>query len=362
MNTNYRIVWNEASRKWVVASELAGRKKKAPAVATLAIAMVRGLGVASQAAAQGVSVSNTGSLELGPGHQTGLITDTQIRDAMPVLGPGPQIAVITDTQIRDALPVLGPGPQIGVGELVHEDPLAAAKIEDIDARENKDASTIVKGMANIDGRVNHNAADIAKVDARENKDASMIVKGMANIDGRVSSVQQAMDQAVVGAGAKATGTNSIAVGPDASATGNNAVALGNGSAADRDNSVSVGSPGHERQITNVAAGTQRTDAANWGQVQDAVADEHNWANREFRKVDRRIDGMGAMTAAYGQMAFNAAGVDAANRIGAGIGYQNGQSALAIGISHRFGQRVNLSFGAASTGHDTSMGAGVAVGW
>ena len=41
--------------------------------------------------------------------------------------------------------------------------------------------------------------------------------------------------------------------------------------ADRANTVSVGSAGNERQITNVAAGTERTDAVNVGQLQDALS-------------------------------------------------------------------------------------------
>jgi autotransporter adhesin len=59
---------------------------------------------------------------------------------------------------------------------------------------------------------------------------------------------------------------SIAIGSNASATGVNSVALGAGSAATRDNSVSIGS----RQLTDVAAGTQLTDAVNLGQL-NAVA-------------------------------------------------------------------------------------------
>ncbi|MFO7127379.1 hypothetical protein P3E14_32480, partial [Pseudomonas aeruginosa] len=39
----------------------------------------------------------------------------------------------------------------------------------------------------------------------------------------------------------------------------------------RDNTVSVGAAGAERQITNVAGGSARTDASNLGQVQDGDA-------------------------------------------------------------------------------------------
>ncbi|ACA93834.1 MULTISPECIES: YadA family autotransporter adhesin [Burkholderia cepacia complex] len=90
-------------------------------------------------------------------------------------------------------------------------------------------------------------------------------------------------EAVVGA------TNGIALGTgasvarnvtDAMALGakafvekraNGAVALGAGSQASRANTISVGNAGSERQIVNVAAGTQGTDAVNVAQLQGAAA-------------------------------------------------------------------------------------------
>ncbi|WP_345777828.1 YadA-like family protein [Dyella sp. LX-66] len=165
-----------------------------------------------------------------------------------------------------------------------------------------------------------------------------------------------------GANATAAGTNSTALGANSNATSNNSVALGANSTADRDNTVSVGSAGNERQITNVAAGTQRTDAANWGQVQDAVQGVQDWANRKFEQVDSRINRMGAMSAAYSQMAFSATGVNTPNRFGVGVGMQGGKSAVAMGVSHQFSPNINVSFGGSSSGKETSVGAGMAIGW
>jgi autotransporter adhesin len=166
----------------------------------------------------------------------------------------------------------------------------------------------------------------------------------------------------VGAGATASGENATALGSNANASGNNSVALGAGSVADRDNTVSVGSEGNERQITNVAAGTQRTDAANWGQVQDAVNGVQDWANQKFHQVDKRINRMGAMSAAYGQMAFSAQGLETKHRLGVGVGTQGGQSAIAVGYSRQLKPNMNLSFGGSASAGDVSMGAGLSVGW
>ena len=51
-----------------------------------------------------------------------------------------------------------------------------------------------------------------------------------------------------------------------------------------------------------------------------------------------------------------------NRIGAGTGYANGRSALSVGYQRALGQKANLTFGASTSGHDTSVGVGVGMGW
>ncbi|UZW62815.1 YadA family autotransporter adhesin [Lysobacter enzymogenes] len=61
-------------------------------------------------------------------------------------------------------------------------------------------------------------------------------------------------------------TNAVAVGESASATASGAVALGQGAVADRADSVSVGNANQQRQVVNVAAGTQDNDAVNLAQL------------------------------------------------------------------------------------------------
>lgn len=74
-----------------------------------------------------------------------------------------------------------------------------------------------------------------------------------------------------GLDAAANGVDSIALGGGASATAASAVAVGAGALADRDGTVSVGAVGAERQVVNVAAATQATDAVNLGQLQASAA-------------------------------------------------------------------------------------------
>ncbi|WP_425478527.1 YadA-like family protein [Stenotrophomonas panacihumi] len=99
-----------------------------------------------------------------------------------------------------------------------------------------------------------------------------------NIDGRVTNIGDTVSSINNGAGIKyfranssladavASGTDSIAMGPNASALAAGSVALGKGAVADRANTLSVGSASAQRQVVNVAKGTQDTDAVNVSQL------------------------------------------------------------------------------------------------
>ncbi len=69
-----------------------------------------------------------------------------------------------------------------------------------------------------------------------------------------------------GAGSSASVDNATALGANSSASAVGSVALGSDSIADRANSVSFGAAGSERQLVNVAAATQDTDAVNLSQL------------------------------------------------------------------------------------------------
>nr|WP_237666233.1 YadA-like family protein [Burkholderia sp. KCJ3K979] len=81
----------------------------------------------------------------------------------------------------------------------------------------------------------------------------------------------------IGNAANASGSHGVALGVNAKASHTDSVALGAGATTDRDNSVSVGSSALRRQITNVADGTQPTDAVNLDQM-----------NAEFTKTNSAI--------------------------------------------------------------------------
>ncbi|MDM8143738.1 YadA-like family protein [Megamonas hypermegale] len=78
---------------------------------------------------------------------------------------------------------------------------------------------------------------------------------------------------------------SVALGVGAKVYASNSVALGYNSVANRENTVSVGDKYNERQITNVAAGTEDTDAVNVGQLKE-VSQKFDETSENVAGIDR----------------------------------------------------------------------------
>ena len=140
------------------------------------------------------------------------------------------------------------------------------------------------------------------------------------------------------------------------------MALGNGSTNTRDNTVSVGSVGGERQITNVANGTARTDAINFGQFSDGILELRGYVDNRFRQQDERIDKLGAMGSAMSTMMASAAGIKTDNRIAVGAGFYGGESALAIGYQRAINDNAAFTIGGSFTNDESSAGVGFGYGW
>ena len=106
------------------------------------------------------------------------------------------------------------------------------------------------------------------------------------------------------------------------------MALGANSTADRDNTVSVGDVGSERQITNVAAGTEGTDAVNVDQL-NAVAEASENATRYFKANGERDGSDDAV--AHGDYATASGSAALADGVGA-TATGSGAFALANGAT------------------------------
>jgi len=87
--------------------------------------------------------------------------------------------------------------------------------------------------------------------------------------------------------------------------------------------------------------------------------------RRLDKMDKRFNRMAAMSSAQSAMAMNTAGLATYNRLGAGVGYSDGESALAVGYQRVLNERGSTTFslnGAFTNSGEQSVGLGVGIGW
>jgi autotransporter adhesin len=152
----------------------------------------------------------------------------------------------------------------------------------------------------------------------------------------------------------------------------------------------IGKPGDNfdgdaggQPIGNVGDGVEDTDAANVGQLKEGMKTAVESAKQytdgkvqeitqaldtfkgdvynRFERQERKINGIGAMSAANTQMAINAAGVGPGKgRLSMGVGLQSNQKAFAIGYAKTLGERSRFSVGGAISGSQKSAGAGFGI--
>ncbi|MFA9439331.1 YadA-like family protein, partial [Uliginosibacterium sp. sgz301328] len=145
---------------------------------------------------------------------------------------------------------------------------------------NSQLTQIAGDITNIDDRVSNVEGSITTI----NSQLTQIAGDITNIDKRVSIVEGDVTSLSSLVTSITNSTTNIGEtvryfkadglqdgSDDAQVLHAGSVALGAGSVTDRINSVSVGSAGKERQITNVAAGTQDTDAVNLSQLKEVEA-------------------------------------------------------------------------------------------
>lgn len=201
--------------------------------------------------------------------------------------------------------------------------------------------------------------------------------------------------AQAGNGGAAFGDNAVALAPQqgtalgnaATVTSDRGVALGAGAQATRagmngatekysnvavastQGAVSVGSAGNERQITNVAGGTQDTDAVNLRQLDAAMAQTNQYFSDQFYhlrsaidKVDKDANAGAAASMAMASMPQSV--LPGKAMMTAGLANYQGQSAVAIGVSNfsENGRWVVNFNGSANTRGKVGAGIGVGMHW
>ncbi|TCV97784.1 autotransporter adhesin [Luteibacter rhizovicinus] len=192
-------------------------------------------------------------------------------------------------------------------------------------------------------------------------------------DNTTQASSSGSNSTAAGAGSTASGNNSTAVGAGSTASGNNSVAIGAGSVASQTNSVSVGSVGNERTITNVAPGVNTTDAANVGQLNEAIQSAENWSknyvDQRFQSVDRDLNRIGNRANAGIASAMAMASLPQAyqpnqNAAAVALGNFHGETGIAVGMSTitesgRYVLKLNAT---TNSRGDAGAGVGAAVVW
>lgn len=142
--------------------------------------------------------------------------------------------------------------------------------------------------------------------------------------------------------------------------------------AEGEHAVAVGSEGKERSVKHVARGTADTDAVNVQQLNDVLERSNQYTDVAVEGLNKRLDGMdkrfnrmAAMSSAQSAMAMNTAGLNTYNRLGAGVGHSDGESALAVGYQRVMNERGSATFslnGAFTNSGEKTVGVGVGIGW
>jgi autotransporter adhesin len=157
-----------------------------------------------------------------------------------------------------------------------------------------------------------------------------------------------------------SGDNTFVLGNNIKTSAKNAVVLGDGSEG-ADNAVSVGAKGKERQIKNVAPGTDDTDATTVKQVKEMIEAGGGGAdltpvNHRIDNLDSKINKVGAGAAALS--ALHPMDTDSKFGIAVGFGNYRDANAMALGMFYRPTDRVMLSIGGTMGNGENMLNAGV----
>ncbi|ANJ75304.1 YadA-like family protein [Ralstonia insidiosa] len=228
MNKIYRSVWNTTTNTWTAAAETAKSHSKGSARAARSVLAALVQGGAAMGGASAAEVCTTEDGKRGALDATGACrVTTSSSEAIGTMGSIGATATLDDAYIK-----------VGNGNGAW-------------------------GNAAISG----NAANIAIGAGSQSSGTNSVAASVA-----VGALSKATGDSstALGSDTTASGLTSTAVGSNTSATHSNSVALGYQSATDRADSVSVGSTSKQRQITNMAAGTQANDAVNVSQLKSSV--------------------------------------------------------------------------------------------
>lgn len=234
MNKIYRSIWNTTTNTWTAAAETAKSRSKGSARAARSALAALVLGGAAMGGASAAEVCTTEDGKHGTLDVAGVCkADAGATGTMGSVGT---MAALDDARIK-------------IGN--------AAVTGNATATGTNDIAIGPRATADSASAIGHTPGDYSLA---LGGDARAIGSGNVPIGGG----------AVASNGDNKFQLMGTAIGGLATVTATNSVALGYSSAANRDNTVSIGNATTQRQIVNMAAGTQATDAVNVSQLKSSV--------------------------------------------------------------------------------------------
>ncbi|MCU1019357.1 YadA-like family protein [Stenotrophomonas maltophilia] len=291
-----------------------------------------------------------------------------------VVGPAYSVQGGKQNNVGDALAALD-------GAVVRADRRADGLEGQLRATFQQSPSTRADGvgqlnLAGAQGMVLSNLADgrIA-AGSREAVNGGQLHAVQQQLNGRMDGLEQRVDgqpraRAMATASANAgtptptpTSSESAAATPPVANEGDKAVA-DSGSAPS-----SSPTPQPKSKKDDAPAPTPQVDTAELEKML-ARANEYTdgaikGVEQRLDKMDKRFNRMAAMSSAQTAMAMNTAGLATYNRLGAGVGYAEGESAMAVGYQRVLNEKGSATFslnGAFTNSGERSMGVGVGIGW
>lgn len=218
-------------------------------------------------------------------------------------------------------------------------------------------------LAGANGMVISNVANgLIAAGSREAVNGGQLHAVQQQLNGRIDGLEQRVDgqpQARAMATASAAPTEEITPSPEASGSPQVASAGEGASPAPQPKSKKDDSPAPTPQVDTAELEKMLARANEY--TDGAISN----FERRLDKMDKRFNRMAAMSSAQTAMAMNTAGLATYNRLGAGVGYAEGESAMAVGYQRVLNDKGSATFslnGAFTNSGERSMGVGVGIGW
>jgi len=218
-------------------------------------------------------------------------------------------------------------------------------------------------LAGANGMVISNVANgLIAAGSREAVNGGQLHAVQQQLNGRIDGLEQRVDgqpQMRAMGTASAAPTEEIMPSPEASGSPQVASAGEGASPAPQPKAKKDDSPAPTPQVDTAELEKMLARANEY--TDGAISN----FERRLDKMDKRFNRMAAMSSAQTAMAMNTAGLATYNRLGAGVGYAEGESAMAVGYQRVLNDKGSATFslnGAFTNSGERSMGVGVGIGW